>query len=130
MQIEHEVDERSRQACAGAAQDREPRTGNPCSAFEVQDAKGRSQIPMRLRVEVETAGLADPAHFLVVGGTRADRDAGVRKVGQLQQRFAPLMLDRVDLEPKLLDLLRAQPVRFLNGGSVLSLPLGLCDLVS
>ena len=63
-------------------QDRKARAGNLRRALEIEDAERRAEIPVRLRLEVERARLADAAHFDVVGRARADRHARVRQVRQ------------------------------------------------
>ena len=77
------------------------------AALEVEDAERRPEVPVRLRLEVERARLAVPAHLDVVGGALAHRHAGVRQVRQHQQRLrraAASIASSSALE--LLDLLR------------------------
>ncbi len=74
--------------------------------------------------------LAVAAHFLVVRGARADRDAGVRQVRQRHQQRRPLLLDLIELDLELPDLLRARLVRGENRRRIQALPLGARDLVA
>ena len=89
--------------------EREARAGAR-GPLEVDDAERRAEFPVRLRFEVERARLADAAHFLVVGGARADRHARGRQVRYGQQERAPLLVDRVEVRFELLDLLPALAV--------------------
>src|SRR5207247_7859804 len=97
VEIEHEVDQRALEPCAGAAQHRETRAGHARRPLEVDDAKRRAQIPVRLRLEIKRPRLAMLSDLGVVPRGLADRDRGVRKVRQHQQRLLQLMLDRIEL---------------------------------
>ena len=55
MQMQHEVDERAREARTGADQHREPRRGDLGAPLEVDDAERGADIPVRLRRERELA---------------------------------------------------------------------------
>jgi hypothetical protein len=65
--------------------------------LEVEDAERGTEVPVRLRLEVERARLAVPPHLHVVAGARALRHAGVRQVRQRQQQVGALGLDRIEL---------------------------------
>src|SRR4051812_44830154 len=66
VQIEHEVDQRARQPCAGAAQYGEARAREPHTTLEVENAERRSEIPVRYRREIERPRRAVTPHFDVV----------------------------------------------------------------
>jgi hypothetical protein len=93
MQIEHEVDERSRQACSRPAQQRKPRAGELHRPLEIDDPERWPQIPMRLQTEIELARLAVPPHLDVVGFAVAHGHARVGQVRQDQQRLVALIFD-------------------------------------
>ena len=95
VQLQHEVDERARQSGAGAHQDREPRTGQLGAAFEVDDAEGGSQIPVRLGLELEDGWVGVPPHLDIVRLTCTHRHALVRQVGQRHQDGATRLFDRL-----------------------------------
>jgi hypothetical protein len=53
MEIEHEVDQGARQPGAGANQHGETGAGHTRGTLEVEDAERGTEIPMRLRREIE-----------------------------------------------------------------------------
>src|SRR5215213_7532440 len=53
VQIEHQIDERSREPRARTEQQREPGARHLRRAFEVKNSKRRTQVPMRERFEIE-----------------------------------------------------------------------------
>src|SRR5439155_25244325 len=73
VEIQHEVDQRAFQPGPGTAQDRKSRTGNSARALEIEDAERWTEVPMRLRCEIERRRLAAPPHFDVLPGTFPDR---------------------------------------------------------
>jgi hypothetical protein len=130
VNVEHEVDERARQPRAGSAQHRETRTRDLGTPLEVDDAERRPEVPMRLRREVEGWRLTHTPQFDVVRGAFSDRNAGVRQVRQVEHGCRPLIFDRVELNPLLLDFLRAGATGFLHRRGVLAHALGARDLVA
>ncbi len=130
VKVEHEVDERAREARAGAAEHGESRAGNARGALEIQNAERRAQVPVRQRREIECARLAMAADFGIVVGALPHRHARVREIRQLQQRRVAPVLDTVQLDAELADLRSARFVRFLKRRSVLALPLCPRDLVA
>ena len=107
VQVEHEADERAGQACAGAQQQGEPGAGHPHRPLEVDDAERRSEVPMRLRFEVELAGRSPASDLDVVVGALAHRDALVRRVGQREQQRRTFLFERRELRVERLDLVGA-----------------------
>ena len=131
VQVEHEVDERARQPRAAPLRTEKRAPAIFDAALEVEDAELGTEIPVRLRLEIERPRLAVAAHFAVVVGALArPARVGVRQVGQRQQRRLALMLDGVELDAELLDLLRARAVRLLDRRRVVTLTLGARDLVA
>ena len=86
VHVEHEVDERARQARTRAGKHREPRTGQARPALEIENAQCRAEVPVRLRDEIERARLSIAPDFDVVGRARADRDARMRQIRQRQRQ--------------------------------------------
>ena len=93
VELQHEVNERARQSGTRAHQDREPRTSQLDTAFEVYDPERGSQIPVRRGLELEDGRLAPPAHLEVVRLACAHRHALVRQIGQLHQDGVARLLD-------------------------------------
>ena len=127
VQVEHEVDQRARQPRAGAAQHGKPRAGDPRTALEIENAQCRTEVPVRLRREVERPRLALPPDLEVVSGGAAVRHRRMREVRQRQDGGGALVFDAVLLHAELLDLRRARLVRFENLRRVFALPFGLRD---
>ena len=130
VELEHEVDQRARQPRARADQHREPRAGHPRGALEIENPERGTEIPMRLRLEVEGPRLAVAAHFDVVGGARAARHAGVRNVRQRHHQRRALRLDLIGLDFELTDPLRARLVGGKDPGRVEPLALRPRDFVA
>src|SRR5207247_10804982 len=105
VEVEHEVDQRSREPGAGSTEHRETRAGDLGRALEVDDSEGGPEIPVGLWLEVELAWLAVPPHFDVLRRPRADRHARLRQVRQDEQRLVALILDGIELNAELPDLL-------------------------
>ncbi len=118
VQREHEVDERPREARAVAHQEGEPRPRDPGGPLEVDDAERGPEVPVRLRLEVERARLADPPHLQVVGGALPDRDARGRQVRDRQQQRRTQALDLLEVRLEPLDLLAALAVGGEHGARV------------
>ncbi len=94
VQVDHEVDERSFERGAGAAQHVEARPGQPSAGLHVQDAKAVAQVPVRQRFEVAELGrLAPGAHDHVVGVVDAVGHGGVGDVRDRSERLVALELD-------------------------------------
>ena len=72
VQVEHEVDQRARQPGPSTEQDREPRAGHLRRPLEVENAERRTEIPVRLRLEIERAAVTPRAHNDVVCFAFAD----------------------------------------------------------
>ena len=100
VQVQHEVDQRAREARAGTDQHGEPRARDLRAALEVDDAERRTEIPVRLRREVERARRAMSTHFDVVGAALPDRHALVRQIGNRQQPAIASLLDGVELDAR------------------------------
>ena len=98
MQMEHEVDQRPCEPRARPDQDREPRASDLRAALEIDDAESRTEIPVRLRVEVERRRRSVPTNFDVVRAAFADGHALVRQVGNRQQTAISPLLDHVQLD--------------------------------
>jgi hypothetical protein len=82
VQIQHEVDQRSLEACAQTGQTREARAGDLRRALEVENAKCGPELPVRPRLEVERSRLAVAPHLDVVRRARAGWHAFMRQIGQ------------------------------------------------
>ena len=117
VQRQHEIDQRALELRAGAHQHREARAGNLRGALEIDHAQLRTEIPVRLGLEVEPARLAPRAHDDVVGGALPHRHAGVRQVRQRLEQDRALPLGAVELDFELLDLLRRASCSLRRGGS-------------
>src|SRR5580765_3071991 len=100
------------------------------AALEVDDAERRSEIPVRNRRKIEGAWLTVAPDLHVVGRGLANRHGLVRQVRQDDDGRLALVLDGVQLQPHLLDLLRARPVCLLHGRGVFPLALRPRDLVA
>ena len=95
--IEHEADERPLQLRPHPAEQDEPRLGELHRALEVDDAQRRTQVPVRLRLEVEVTRRAPAADLDVVVLVGAHRSARVRQVGAREQQVASLGVDRLEV---------------------------------
>jgi hypothetical protein len=130
VQVEHEVDQAPRHACAGTHQHREPGARHLRCTLEVENPKGRSKIPVRPWFELEGPWLADSPHFHVVGRTRADRHARMGKIGQRHQHGRALLFYAVQLDLELPDLDAPRLVRHKDGGRIEPLAFRARNLVA
>ena len=85
---------------------------------------------MRFRLEGKAARCAPAPHFLVAVSARSDRHRRLRQIGQREEGGFALMLDRIELNPELLDLLRPVAIGFLDRRRILALAFGARDLVA
>src|SRR6185436_11301666 len=97
VKVEHEVDERPLEACAGAEEHRESGAGHPSRALEVQDAQRGTELPVGFRFEIKGRRCPPPADLDVVGGRLPHRDAVVRQIRQHEQCGVATLLDRRQL---------------------------------
>ena len=101
------------------------------AALEVEDAERRAEVPVRLRLEVERARLADAADLDVVGGARA-RPARARAAGSAASAAA-LRRSSSTASSSASSCLICWPRARLAakiGARVVPLPLGARDLVA
>jgi hypothetical protein len=129
MQIEHEVDECTRETGTRTQQHRKPCTGDLRATFEIDDAKSGPEIPMRLRCKRERARRADATNLCIVVSALPHGDTRMRNVGDDEQSLIASLLEQIEFHPKLLDLCGALTIRLLNLARILSLPLRSRDLV-
>jgi hypothetical protein len=130
MHIEHEVCQRARQSRSCTEKQRKSRARHLRGPLEVENAESGSEIPMRLRLEIELCLLSPRAHHHIVGFALANRDAGVRQIRQRHQDDRALLFDLVELDAELAYLLRALPVRLEDAARVLPLALRSRHLVA
>src|SRR5262249_7952556 len=105
VEIEHEVDEGSRETGTWTRKHRESRPSDLGPALEVDDPQRGTKVPMRLRRERELPRTSDATDFLVVRGAPSHRNTRIGKVGYRQQAPVPTLFDRFELDAQLLDLL-------------------------
>ncbi len=130
LHVEHEVRKRPRQPRARAEQNRKPRAGNLRRALEIENAESGTEIPVRLRLEVERRRFTPRAHDDVVRFTLTDGHAGMRQVGQRHEQNRPLLLHLIELDAELPNLLRPLTVGVEDGACVFALPLRPRDFVA
>ncbi len=82
MEIEHELDERPLEPCAGTHQNGETRPRDLRRPVEVQNSQSRSDVPVGFRLEGEVSRLSPATDLLVRGLVRSHGDALVGKVGK------------------------------------------------
>ena len=128
VQIQHEVDQRARQARPRSAQHGKPCAGDPGGALEIKNAERVTQGPVLLRLEIEPPRRSVPTDFHVVARVCPVRHARVQQVGQRQQRRGALMFDGIPLHRKALDIGRALLARLVKMRRVLTLALGSRNL--
>src|SRR4030095_11335345 len=105
VQVEHEIDQRSRESGAGTDKCRKARGGDLRSSLEVDDAKRGAEIPVRLRGESKRPWFAAASYFDIARCARPYGYARVRHVRNRQEVTLPLLLNRVELRTRLLDAL-------------------------
>src|SRR6185503_17143591 len=130
VQLQHEVDERAREPRARPHQHREARARHARGALEVENAQSRTDLPVRLRLEVERARLAVPPHLAVVFGGFPDRHRGVRQVRHGHQQVGELLIHLAQLRLELLDLLATGLVGGKDRRRIEPLLLGARDLLA
>ena len=118
VELQHEVDERARELRAVADQHRKPRRRHLGAPLEVDDPERRTEIPVRLRREVEGPRRATAMDFDVVGAALPHRHALVREVRKVQQPAVAPQLDGLELNAQLLDLLIPRPTGLLDRRSM------------
>ncbi len=126
--IEHEVNERAFELRAHVPIEGKTRSGDLGGSFQVEDAKLGSEIPMRLRLEIKRARLADTADFDVIFGPFAFRHGFVRHVGDAAQQFVELSFECLDLFVERGDRSLRDAHALLARGGVGALALQLANL--
>ena len=107
---------------------REASAGHPRGAFEVQNAQGRANLPVRLRLERECRWLAVAPDFPVVCGAGAHRHALRAAHSAAPSALGALLLHHLELGLERLDLLRARLVRREDARRIASVALHARDL--
>src|SRR6185436_17780244 len=130
VEVEHQRDERPLEPRAGAEVGGEARAGELGAALEVEDAEPRSEVPVRLRREVEARRLADDALDAVGALVGAHRHALVRQVGQRQLEARKLAFDGGELPFLRFDLALEPRHRRDRLVGVVALSLELADLLA
>ena len=93
--VEEEVDEGLLQAGAGAFQYVAAAAGELDAAFQVEDAEGRRQFPVRQGRDVKFAEVAFRRRGAIVVFAGSDRHARVRQVGQPEHLVAQFRFGRL-----------------------------------
>ena len=104
MQVEHEVDDRSLQACSQSLVDRESGAGDLGGSLEIEDVQILSDIPVGLLFKIKYTRFAPFPEFHVVAVVEAFLHVLVRGVRHFQQRFLQPCLRLADLSVQFLDL--------------------------
>ena len=129
VQMEHEVDQRTREPSASADQHRKACARDLGAALEVDNPEGGAKVPVRLWCKAERSRRAVPTHLDVVGTALPDRHRLVRQIRKHLQAAIPALLDGIEFDTELLDLLRAQAAGVLNLRRVEALALRTRDFV-
>src|SRR5262245_3609137 len=106
MELEHELDERARETCATAHQHGEARPGELARALEIENAEQGPDVPMSLRLKIESGLVAPRANDDVVLARPADGDDRIGYVRYGEQGLLDARLDVGHLLLQLLDAVR------------------------
>ena len=93
MRVKEEVDEGALQAGTGATENGEAAAGELVAALEVENVQIGTQIPVRLKVEVELARGAPATTLDVLVFVLAKRGGLARDVGQMSHEVVLLLLE-------------------------------------
>ena len=93
VRVEHEARQRAFELCAQAQIDGEAPPGDLGGSLQVQDAEFRSQVPVRLGLEIELARRAPAVDFDVGLRARTHRHRLVSQVRNTGQRLPELVVE-------------------------------------
>src|SRR6266516_3018995 len=116
--IEHEIDQGPLEPGPQSPVDGKARASNFCRSFEIQDAQFRSQVPVRLRLEIKFSRLAGAADFDVLFRARANWYRFVGKVWNGGHQLPKGFVEFLDLLVELGDTHSDLPHLLLSFGGI------------
>ena len=129
VHVEHEADERTLEARAGAHVDGKSRAAELGSAFQIENAELLAEFPVRLGGEVELRLFAPGLDGDVVFFGLADGDFVAGEVGDAGEREAHLLVERGRRLIQLVELLFEGARLVHNSCGVFALALERADLL-